>query len=265
MRFRPCIDLHRGRVKQIVGATYRDADEGLVTNFDTDRPARAFAEMYRSDGLTGGHVIMLGPGNEDAALSALSAFPGGLQVGGGITPENAARFLDAGASHVIVTSYVFREGVIDWKRLEAMVQAVGGAKLVLDLSCKKFDNRYLVVTDRWQRVSNVAIDRELLDGLAESCDELLVHAAHVEGRREGVDTALVELLAASAPLPVTYAGGIRSLEDLDTISEAGDGRIDATVGSALDIFGGSLPYREVVAWHHRHAGPSDNDSERLSE
>ncbi len=257
MGFRPCIDLHRGRVKQIVGATYRDSDEGLVTNFDTQRPARVFAEMYRRDGLRGGHVIMLGPGNEDAAFSALRAYPGGLQVGGGITPANARQFLDAGASHVIVTSYVFREGLIAWDRLKAMRVAVGQKRLVLDLSCTHGDKGYSIVTDRWQRVSNVSLGEQLLAQLATSCDQLLVHAAHVEGRREGVDTALVALLASSAPMTVTYAGGVRSLGDMDAIEDAGGGRIDVTVGSALDIFGGPLPYQEVVAWHRRHAGSSD--------
>lgn len=257
MRFRPCIDLHRGRVKQIVGATYRDSDEGLVTNFDTDRPARAFAELYRRDGLTGGHVIMLGAGNDEAAVSALRAYPGGLQVGGGITPGNAARFLAAGASHVIVTSYVFHDGAVAWDRLEAMVASVGQKRLVLDLSCRKVDEEYFIVTDRWQCVSHVAIGERLLARLEKICDELLVHAAHVEGRREGVDTALVSLLASIAPMTVTYAGGIRSLDDMDAVERAGGGRIDATVGSALDIFGGTLPYEEVVAWHNRHAVPPD--------
>jgi phosphoribosylformimino-5-aminoimidazole carboxamide ribotide isomerase len=253
MRFRPCIDLHKGKVKQIVGATYADHAEGrLVTNFETDAPSTYFADLYRRDGLPGGHVIMLGEGNEAAALAALSAYPGGLQVGGGVNPDNARRFLDGGASHVIVTSYVFREGRIDRPRLIAMAAAVGRQRLVLDLSCTRIEGRYRIVTDRWQRTSEVVVDRELLADLGASCAEFLVHAAHVEGQQRGADAELVGLLGAASPLPVTYAGGVSSLADLDALRQAGAGRIDVTVGSALDIFGGALPYADVLAWHRRH-------------
>src|SRR5476649_287883 len=121
--FRPCIDLHEGKVKQIVGGTLGAA--ALRTNFVAAQPASWFAELYKRDGLTGGHVVMLGSGNEDAACAAIAAFPGGLQIGGGIDSDNARDWLDAGASHVIVTSAVFREGSVDWERLGEIVKTVG--------------------------------------------------------------------------------------------------------------------------------------------
>lgn len=253
MRFRPCIDLHEGRVKQIVGSTFSDNDtRGIITNFETQQSPAYFAQLYKKDSLGGGHVIMLGPGNEAAAKEALAVYPGGFHVGGGITPENAQDFLTAGASHVIVTSYVFKNGTIYWENLSRLVEKVGTPRLVIDLSCKKKDDQYYIVTDRWQNFTTVALTRETLQHLATCCDEFLVHAADIEGRQEGIDVALVTLLADCSPIPVTYAGGIHSLEDLDTIYENGHGRIDATVGSALDIFGGTLRYEEVVAWHKKH-------------
>jgi phosphoribosylformimino-5-aminoimidazole carboxamide ribotide isomerase len=252
MRFRPCIDLHNGLVKQIVGSTYRDTGEtGMVTNFATAVSPAFFADLYRKDNLSGGHIIMLGRGNESAAREALAAWPGGMQVGGGITPDTARMWLDAGASHVIMTSHVFRNGAIDWDNLADAVKRMGRQRLVLDISCKKVDNRYLVATDRWQTLSTVAVDAALLDRLGGSCDEFLVHAADVEGKQGGIAEDLVTLLGGASPLPVTYAGGIRSLADLDRIDALGNGRVDATIGSALDIFGGKLGYREVVAWHEK--------------
>lgn len=256
MKFRPCIDLHGGKVKQIVGSTYRDGFAGaMVTNYETDISPRDFASRYCRDNLSGGHVIMLGPGNENAALDALSGFPGGMQVGGGITPVTAMRYLDAGASHVIVTSYVFRDGIIDWDNLALMVEAVGKTRLVLDLSCVAVGSDYAIVTDRWQRVSHEYLGKALFERLSLFCDEFLVHAAHVEGRQAGIDSGLVKLLAGRVELPVTYAGGIRTLEDLAEIERVGDGRIDGTVGSALDIFGGRLPYGDVVLWHKERNQP----------
>ena len=247
MRFRPCIDLHEGKVKQIVGGTLSDTGAPAV-NFVSDRSPAWYARRYREDGLQGGHVIMLGPGNEAAAREALAAWPGGLQVGGGITPANAAEWLDAGASHVIVTSFIFREGRLDEERLRALVRAVGRERLVLDLSCRKRDGAYYVVTDRWQTFTETRVDAETLERLAGSCSEFLVHGVDVEGLRQGVDEELVALLAEASPIPCTYAGGVRSMEDLARIREAGKGRLDVTVGSALDLFGGDLPYREVVAF-----------------
>lgn len=257
MRFRPCIDLRKGRVVQIVGASLKDRDiRGPLTNFETQQSPAHFARMYRQDNLTGGHVISLGPGNHAAAMTALKAFPGGLQMGGGITPENAGTYLDAGASHVIVTSYVFRKGRVDMDRLKAVVAATGKDRLVLDLSCRKRGADFWVVTDRWQRFTEVPISRETLQWLGGYCNEFLVHGVDVEGKQAGIETILVEMLADWSPIPTTYAGGAKTLSDLDLVNTLGKGRVDLTIGSALDIFGGKVPYRDVVAWHHANQRPS---------
>ncbi|MCE2439043.1 MAG: phosphoribosylformimino-5-aminoimidazole carboxamide ribotide isomerase [Candidatus Latescibacteria bacterium] len=250
MNFRPCIDLRGGRVVQLVGGSLQGAAAPAM-NFETGRAAADYARMYRADNLPGGHVIMLGPGNESAALSALSAFPGGLRAGGGIRPENARRYLDAGASHVIVTSYVFREGRVDTDRLDRMVRTVGRDRLVLDLSCRRRGGAYLVVTDLWQRFTGVRVDGPTLNWLSEFCDGFLVHGVDVEGKRAGIEDSLVELLGAESPIDVTYAGGARRLEDLDRVEKLGRGRVGLTIGSALDIFGGDVAYAEVVAWQQR--------------
>lgn len=240
MRFRPCIDLHAGVVKQIVGATLSDAAAGTpLTNFAAEKPATWFAERYRQDGLSGGHVIMLGPGNTTAARSALATWPGGLQVGGGITADNAAQWLDAGASHVIVTSWVFHEGRIDLSRLGQLDRLIGKRRLVLDLSCRRRGDAYLVTTDRWQTFTSEAVTYALMARLSAYCDEFLIHAVDVEGRCAGIETDLVAYLGGWQGLPVTYAGGISSQADIDLIEYLGQGSIDFTVGSALDIFGGS--------------------------
>ncbi|MCX6044202.1 MAG: phosphoribosylformimino-5-aminoimidazole carboxamide ribotide isomerase [Chloroflexi bacterium] len=248
MRFRPCIDLRGGRVVQIVGGSLRDDAAGTVTNFETDQSPAVFAHAYQADQLPGGHVIALGPGNREAALAALQAFPGGLQMGGGITPDNALDYLEAGASHVIVTSYVFRDGQIDTQRLAALLAVVGRQRLVLDLSCRKRNGVYWVVTDRWQRFTDVAISQETLTRLGEHCAEFLVHGVDGEGQRLGIDATLVELLGEWSPCPVTYAGGARALSDLDLVKQHGRGRVDLSIGSALDIFGGDVAYQAVVAW-----------------
>ena len=256
MNFRPCIDLHNGKVKQIVGSSLSDSGTvGLITNFETDLSPAYFARMYKADGLTGGHVIMLGPGNEKAAIAALSAFPEGLHIGGGINPDNAHAFLNAGASHVIITSFVFKNGIINWHNLEAIEKSVGKDRLVLDLSCKKIDDRYFIATDRWQKVTSTAIERATLEHVGQHCDEFLVHAVDVEGKQRGIDKQLVGLLAKVSPLPVTYAGGIRSLADLKDVYKTGKGKVDVTVGSALDIFGGTLKYADVVAWQKSISNP----------
>ncbi|HEX2958104.1 MAG TPA: phosphoribosylformimino-5-aminoimidazole carboxamide ribotide isomerase [Chitinispirillaceae bacterium] len=246
MKFRPCIDLHNGKVKQIVGSTLRDDNLHLVTNFETEQAPSVFAGMYRRDNLSGGHAIMLGPGNESAALDALKAFPGGLQLGGGINPGNAMTFLDNGASHVIVTSYVFKDGMIQWDNLEQMSATVGKERLVLDLSCKKKDGAYRIVTDRWQVFSEETISPKTFKRLEPYCDEFLIHAADVEGKQGGVDQELLTILAGCTKKPLTYAGGVRSLDDLRLIDTIGNGTIDVTIGSALDIFGGKLSYLDVV-------------------
>jgi phosphoribosylformimino-5-aminoimidazole carboxamide ribotide isomerase len=249
--FRPCIDLHEGKVKQIVGGTLTGDSSALQTNFVSTRSAAWYAELYRRDDLTGGHVIMLGPGNEGAAREALAVFPGGLQIGGGIQLDNASGWLEAGASHVIVTSWVFQNGQLDWARLRQLAEAIGKKRLVLDLSCRKRDGIYWVVTDRWQKWTELTIEEPTLARLAEWCDEFLVHAVDVEGLCRGVDLELVEKLRQWSPLPATYAGGARSLEDLAAVTRAGGGKIDLTIGSALDIFGGQgVRYEDAVAFNH---------------
>lgn len=250
--FRPCIDLHEGRVKQIVGGSLSDDGPGPRTNFISERSAGWFAKKYREDNLTGGHVIKLGPGNEDAAREALAAWPGGLQIGGGINGDNAATWLEAGASHVIVTSWVFRDGQIDFTRLDALVKQIGKARLVLDLSCRIRAGEYLVVTDRWQKFTNTKITQANLEMLSRYCDEFLVHAVDVEGLCRGIDLELVRKLAEWSPLPTTYAGGASSLADLENVQAIGNGRIHLTIGSALDIFGGSgVRYDDAVAFNRR--------------
>jgi phosphoribosylformimino-5-aminoimidazole carboxamide ribotide isomerase len=250
--FRPCIDLHEGKVKQIVGGSLSDDGAELRTNYVSDHSSVWYAELYRRDHLRGGHVIMLGPGNEEAARAALRAFPGGFQIGGAINADNARPFLDEGASHVIVTSWVFREGQLDWERLNLLVKAIGKERLVLDLSCRKRDEQYFVVTDRWQKFTNLTISAEALDGLAKWCDEFLIHAVDVEGLCRGVDLTLVEKLGQWAHIPATYAGGAKSLQDLEDVHRIGQGRIDLTIGSALDIFGGSgVRYVEAVEFNRR--------------
>jgi len=251
MRFRPCIDIHGGKVKQIVGGTLSDAGGGaLVTNFETEDSPAHFASLYKAENLPGGHVIMLGPGNADAAVLALSAYPGGMHAGGGVNPGNARKFLDAGASHVIVTSYVFCDGVIRWERLDELLAVVPKERLVLDLSCRKVGGDYVIATDRWQRLTKENLSAPLFDSLSAYCDEFLVHAADVEGLRHGVDENLVSLLADASPITAVYAGGVRNIDDLDLIERIGSGHIDATAGSSLDIFGGTLPFAEVVRWHN---------------
>jgi phosphoribosylformimino-5-aminoimidazole carboxamide ribotide isomerase len=248
MRFRPCIDLHQGLVKQIVGGTLSDHDAGVLeTRFTAQKPARWFAELYRRDQLTGGHVIQLGPGNGAAAREALAAWPGGLQIGGGITADNAAAWLDAGAAAVIVTSWVFHDGQVDADRLKRLTRTVGKERLVLDLSCRRREGHYLIVTDRWQTFTRENVTPRLLDRLARYCAEYLIHAVDVEGRCSGIETELVALLGQWSGIGVTYAGGIHSQQDIDMIEGLGRGRIDFTVGSALDIFGGrKLSYRDLA-------------------
>lgn len=255
MRFRPCIDIHNGKVKQIVGASLKDAGDQAAENYVSDKSAADYAELYKKHGLTGGHVILLNGKESDyyaetkkQALGALSAYPGGLQVGGGITAENAAEFIGAGASHVIVTSYVFRGGEILRENLKKLVHAVGKEHLVLDVSCKRKKNGYYIVTDRWQNETAIKVTTDLLDELSAFCDEFLVHAVDVEGKKSGIEERLIEELAGWQGIPVTYAGGVRNLGDLKTLKESGGGKIDVTIGSALSIFGGTLDFEEVVRY-----------------
>jgi phosphoribosylformimino-5-aminoimidazole carboxamide ribotide isomerase len=237
----------------LVGAALRDDGTGLKTNFVSDRDAAWYAKLYQRDGLTGGHVILLGKGNEEAAKAAAAAYPGGLQMGGGIRPCNAAEYLDAGASHVIVTSYLFEtDGTFSETRLEKMVAATGREKLVIDLSCKTTAKGWTVAMNRWQTMTTLDVTPESLKWLAGHCAEFLIHAVDVEGKCEGIDEALVSFLGEHSPIPMTYAGGIRHLDDLKRIDELSQGRVDGTVGSALDLFGGSgAKYEELVAWNRR--------------
>lgn len=257
MHFRPCIDIHNGAVKQIVGSSLNDAGDTCRENFVSRHPAADYAELYRRDGLSGGHVILLNaaesPYYEEtkrAALSALKAYPLGLMAGGGITDQNAAEFLDAGASHVIVTSFVFRGGRIDMEHLRRMTSAVGRNRLVLDLSCRKRDNAYFVVTDRWQTFTETRLTAQLFRELSGYCSEFLVHAADAEGKQAGIETDVASVIAAylaeEDAVPVTYAGGIRSEEDIALLGRLSDGKCDFTAGSALDLFGGHLSYERLA-------------------
>lgn len=252
MKFRPCIDIHNGQVKQIVGGSLLDQGDHAVENFAATQEADYFADIYKKDGLTGGHVILLNPASseyyaktKEQALKALRAYPEGLQIGGGITAENAAEYIEAGASHVIVTSYVFKNGEIQWENLEKLCAAVGKEHVVLDLSCRKKDDKYYIVTDRWQTFTNVVLDEAILEKLSGYCDEFLVHGVDVEGKASGIESELIEILSKETKIPVTYAGGISSLEDLEKIREIGKGKIDFTIGSALDLFGGKIPYQTI--------------------
>lgn len=250
--FRPCIDLHEGKVKQIVGATLSEDGDSLRTNFVSDRPAAWYAALFKRDGLKGGHVIMLGPGNETEARSALEVYPGGLQIGGGITLDNARAWLDAGASHVIVTSWVFPAGKLDWDRLVALSRLVGRDRLVLDLSCRKLGDKYCVAINRWQQITDLVLSKTLFGELANWCAEFLVHAVDREGLCTGIDRELVCKLAEWSPVPVTYAGGANSIADLEEVTRLSNGKVDLTIGSALDIFGGTqVRYEDCVAFNRR--------------
>jgi phosphoribosylformimino-5-aminoimidazole carboxamide ribotide isomerase len=248
VKFRPCIDLHQGKVKQIVGETLDVNTKHVIENFVSDYDSAYYASMFKADGLRGGHVIMLGGGNEEAAKQALRAYPGGLHIGGGITADNAVSYLNEGASHVIVTSYIFRDGKLDMENLSKIVGAVGKDRLVIDLSCKEKDGAWFVVTNQWKTFSSFEVNQANIRELESYCDEFLVHAVDVEGKRTGIHESLVRRLADWVTIPTTYAGGARSMADMELFRAISKGNIDITVGSALDIFGGSLPYEDVVTY-----------------
>ena len=251
MRFRPCIDLHNGKVKQIVGSSLRDSGE-VKTNFVAAFDSVYYAELYKKYELDGGHVIMLGKGNEDAALRALAAYPGGMQLGGGLDESNGFRYLDAGASHLIFTSYVVADGILHWDRIKKLNEVYGRKNIVLDLSCrKKNDGKYYVVSNRWQTFTDVEVNAEHLDELAEYCDEFLIHAVDVEGKQCGIDDELLDILSQHEKICIAYAGGIKSFEDIEKIRRKGREKIDFTIGSALDIFGGSLNFDETAELYKR--------------
>ena len=258
MEFRPCIDIHNGKVKQIVGGSLRDENNQAKENFVAKQDAAFFAKLYRQRHIKGGHIILLNPvGSEfynatrEQAMLALRAYPGGMQIGGGITADNASAFLDAGASHVIVTSYVFRDGVVNYENLKRLVSAVGRERLVLDLSCRRKGDGYYIVTDRWQRFTEETIDVSLLGRLAEFADEFLIHAVDVEGKARGIEEDLVKLLGDWGQLPITYAGGVGDFGDLRLLQEFGGGRLNVTIGSALDLFGGAMDFEEVCKFCSR--------------
>jgi phosphoribosylformimino-5-aminoimidazole carboxamide ribotide isomerase len=253
MEFRPCIDIHNGKVKQIIGGSLKDAGDQATENYVAEQDAVYFAKLYQKEGIKGGHIILLNPASSTyyketraQAELALGAYPGGLQIGGGITAENAKEFLDAGASHVIVTSYVFRDGKINYENLARLKDAVGREHLVLDLSCRKKDDFYYIVTDRWQKFTDEKVSITLLDELSSYCDEFLIHAVDVEGKAKGIEKELVRLLGEWGKIPVTYAGGVGSFEDLWELKELGKDRLNVTIGSALDLFGGPMAYEKVL-------------------
>lgn len=255
MEFRPCIDIHNGKVKQIVGGSLKDEGNQAKENFVAEQDATYFAEFYKKDKIRGGHIILLNPSDSSyyketkrQALLALHTYPGGMQVGGGIHAENAKEFIEAGASHVIVTSYVFKDGKVNYNNLEKILAAVGKEHLVLDLSCRKKDGDYYIVTDRWQKFTEEKITPELLDKLKEYADEFLVHAVDVEGKASGIEVPLAEMLGDWGRIPITYAGGVGSFEDLRQLKEYGKGRLNVTIGSALDLFGGRMAYKEVLQY-----------------
>jgi phosphoribosylformimino-5-aminoimidazole carboxamide ribotide isomerase len=250
LKFRPCIDIHQGKVKQIVGGSISaNENEKVIENFVSDLEPSYYAAKFKQDHLRGGHVIMLGSGNENAALSALHEYPGGLQIGGGITAENAAYYLEQGASHVIVTSYIFRDGELDMNNLNRIISEVGKDRLVIDLSCKERNGKWVAVTNRWTVFSDFELNKSNLNELAGYCDEFLVHAVDVEGKRSGIHENLVKDLAQMVAIPTTYAGGARSIADIELFNTLSEGKLDITIGSALDIFGGDLSYDEVVKYY----------------
>lgn len=252
MQFRPCIDIHNGKVKQIVGSSLKDAGNEAVENFVAGKDAAFFAKLFQRHHIKNGHIILLNPvGSEyyeatkEQALQALGAYPGGMQIGGGINPGNAKFFLDAGASHVIVTSYVFENGVVHYEKLKHLADTVGRERLVLDLSCRRRGNDYYIVTDRWQKFTRETITHSLLDRLSAYADEFLIHAVDVEGKTQGIERKLVKLLGDWGQLPITYAGGVSSFEDLKLLKHLGSDQLDVTIGSALDLYGGTMEFEKV--------------------
>lgn len=252
MKFRPCIDIHNGKVKQLVGGSLQDEGNRAKENFVSEKNAKDFAELYKKDGLTGGHIIILNAKDSEyfettkaQAETALQTYPGGMQIGGGVSEANAQEYIDMGASHVIVTSYVFKDGKVNYDNLNSLVKAVGKKHIVLDLSCRKKDGQYYIVTDRWQKFTDEIVDMNTLKILAQYCDEFLIHGVDVEGKSGGMEEDLVKLLADFDEIPVTYAGGIASIEQIEYFKKISRGNIDFTIGSALDLFGGNLPYDKV--------------------
>ncbi|KAI8941013.1 Histidine biosynthesis bifunctional protein hisB [Plenodomus lindquistii] len=252
-RFRPCIDLHAGSVKQIVGGTLNTTTpDVLQTNWTSEHPSAYYADLYRQHALAGAHVIMLGPGNDQVAKEALEAWPSGMQVGGGITEKNAREWIERGAEKVIITSYLFPDSKFSKDRLDAVLAALDNdkAKLVIDLSCRRKDDKWFVATNKWQTITDFELNKESIALLEPHCSEFLIHAADVEGLQRGIDHELVSRLAEWCSIPVTYAGGGRSIADLELVKELSKGKVDLTIGSALDIFGGQgVKFEDCVKWN----------------
>ena len=255
MKFRPCIDIHNGKVKQIVGGSLRDENNQAKENFVSNVDARYYANLYKENNIKGGHIILLNSQDSEyfeetkkQALLALDTYKGGLQIGGGINDNNALFYINAGASHVIVTSYVFKDGRINYENLQKICNAVGKEHLVLDLSCRKKNDKYYIVTDRWQKFTDVCIDENIFYELSKYCDEFLVHAVDVEGKAKGIEKDVVKILGKLENIKVTYAGGISSFEDLDTLKDLGNEKVDFTIGSALDIFGGNMKFDDIIKY-----------------
>lgn len=264
MEFRPCIDIHNGKVKQIVGSSLQDQGNLAKENFVSEQTAAFFAEFYKKDHIRGGHVILLNAKDSEyyeqtktQALQALGTYPGGLQIGGGICAENAEEFLKAGASHVIVTSYVFKDGKINYENLEKLEKEVGKEHLVLDLSCRKKEDVYYIVTDRWQKFTRVQLTEKVLDELASHCSEFLIHAVDVEGKASGIEKPLAKMLGEWKRIPVTYAGGVGSYEDLLALKELGQNHVNMTIGSALDLFGGQMEYKKILEFCRKKENEPD--------
>jgi phosphoribosylformimino-5-aminoimidazole carboxamide ribotide isomerase len=260
-RFRGCIDIHSGQVKQIVGGTLNKddttTDSSLSTNFVSTLPSSHYAQLYNDNNVTGTHVIKLGsnPENDKTALEAIKSWPGGLQIGGGINDTNALYWIEQGASHVIVTSWLFPNNEFSMERLLKLEQLVGKAKIVIDLSCRKrvTDSgiKWMVATNKWQTITDFELSRDNFQLLGEHCDEFLVHAADVEGLCQGIDEELVVKLSEWCDSPITYAGGAKNIDDLKRVQELSNGKVDLTYGSALDIFGGKLvKFEDCCKWNH---------------
>lgn len=259
MRFRPCIDIHNGKVKQIVGGSLTEESHQVKENYISELDAAYYADFYKRDGLQGGHIILLNSLSSEyykdtrsQAVAALNAYPGGFQIGGGITVDNALYYLKKGASHVIVTSYVFRDGQIHYENLKKLKEKTGKERLVLDLSCRRKGEDYIIVTDRWQKFTETMITKDTLDILAEYCDEFLIHGVDVEGKSSGVEKELVTFLGSWEGIPITYAGGIGSFQDLEEFRKLGKNKLDVTIGSALDLFGGTMSYKEVLRFMEKN-------------
>ncbi|PVH24623.1 phosphoribosylformimino-5-aminoimidazole carboxamide ribotide isomerase [Sphingobacterium corticibacter] len=251
MNFRPCIDVFKAKVVQLIGTSLFGGDERtIIKHFESEYSPAYYAKLFKEDDLKGGHILSLGSGNNDVVIEALSAFSGGMKYGGGVTAENAHVYLDAGATHVIVNSYVFNNGEINYSNLDSLVKSIGKDKLVLDMSCRKRNGEYYIVTNLWEKFTNVRINKQSLLEISGYCDEIIVHGVDSEGRKQGLESDLVKILAEHTPIKTVYAGGISSISDLNLIKELGNEKIDPCIGTALSIYGGNLPYQDVVQWNN---------------